>query len=390
MADNSRSTTPETAPDEDRVEPGGPPSETSDPETDAPATGLPARIGRIVGWVMKRKIVRVFLTYASKTGPLMAFGLAYQAIFAVFAGLWVGFSIIGLVLAQDIGLRNSLIDAIAAAVPGLIDPGDGSGAVDPSVLLESSALSWTGAVALAGLLFTALGFLASARDAVRRIFDVAPPTTNFLLLKLKDLGLAVGFGVALIVSTVLSTASTTLLGFVLDLIGIGSDSVIGTVLGTILGLLIVLALDTAVLAALYRILAGIPIPRPHLFAGALLGAVGLGALKALGNTLLGGASSNPLLASFAIIIGLLIFFNLVCQVILISAAWISVGMTDEGIAADPVAAEAERLEKERIVELERIAAEARQPFFARLFRRDPRRESGRGGSGRGEKVGGSK
>jgi membrane protein len=136
-----------------------------------------------------------------------------------------------------------------------------------------------------------------------------------------------------------------------------------------------------VLAALYRVLAGIPIPFRNLAAGAVLGAFGLGVLKLLGNLLLGGAKNNPLLASFAIIAGLLIFFNLVCQVILIFAAWISVGMDDAGIAADPVAAAKERAEKERIAELERIARAAREPRgLARLFARFRRRPDDGGSS----------
>jgi membrane protein len=350
-----------------------------DTTTDAPAapTGIPAIIAR----VMALRPVRVFFHYASNGGPLMASGLAFQGMFAVFAGLWVGFSVIGLIIANDPGLRSQLIATIANAVPGLIESSTSDGVVDPDDLLSAGVLNWTGAIALVGLLGTAIGFLASARDAIRRIFTIAPPTTNFFLLKLKDLGLAVGFGAALIVSTVLSAASTSLLGLVLDLIGVGSESVIGTVLGTVLGLLVVFLLDAAVLAALYRVLAGIPIPFRNLAAGAVLGAFGLGVLKLLGNLLLGGAKNNPLLASFAIIAGLLIFFNLVCQVILIFAAWISVGMDDAGIAADPVAAAKERAEKERIAELERIARAAREPRgLARLFARFRRRPDDGGSS----------
>ncbi len=332
---------------------------------DAAPTGIPALIGRI----FQLKPVRVFFQYAGNGGPLMASGMAYAAIFAVFAGLVVGFAVVGLVLQGDVALQRSVISSLSEAVPGLIDPGDGSGAINPDDLLNTGGFAELGIVGLAGLLFTALNFLASAREAVRRIFTVAQPTTFFLLLKLKDLGLAILFGAAVIVSTALSAASTAALGFVLDLLGVGADSAVGTVLGRILGLIVVLALDTAVLAALYRILAGIPIPRKRLFGGALVGGIGLGILKALGNTLLGGATNNPLLASFAIIIGLLIFFNLVCQVILICASWIAVGMDDSGIAADPEAAEAERAEAERIAELERIAAEARTPLLTRLWNR---------------------
>jgi membrane protein len=58
-------------------------------ETEKPATGIPALVQK----VMKLKPVRVFLHYASNGGPLMAAGMSYQALFAVFAALWAGFSI---------------------------------------------------------------------------------------------------------------------------------------------------------------------------------------------------------------------------------------------------------------------------------------------------------
>jgi len=340
----------------------------ADKPTQPPAapTGIPA----IIAKVMKLKPVRVFQHYSTSGGPLMASGLANQGLFATFAGLWVGFSIIGLVIAGNPELRESLVSTIANAVPGLIKSGGTDGAIDPDDLLSAGILNWTGAIALVGLLFTSIGFLASAREAVRRIFVIAPDSTNFVLLKLKDLGLAIGFGVALIISTVLSTISTSALSWVLAVTGIGAESTVGTIGGRIVGLLVVLVIDTAVLAALYRVLAGIPIPLRRLLGGALIGGVGLGALKLLGGLLLGGASNNPLIASFAIIAGLLIFLNLVCQVILVAASWISVGMDDAGIAADPVAAEKDRAERERIAELERLAAEAEKPHgLARLFRR---------------------
>ncbi|HEV7955645.1 MAG TPA: YihY/virulence factor BrkB family protein [Marisediminicola sp.] len=333
---------------------------------DTVETQTPTGFAAILAKAVKLKLVRVMLHFASERGPLMGSGLAFQALFAVFSALWVGFSIVGFVIQGDIGLRTSLIETLAQAVPGLIDSGDGSGAVDASVLLEAGALTWSAAFALVILFATALNWLASAREAVRAIFELPGPTTNLLLLKLRDLGVAIVLGAALIISVVLSSVSTNLLGAVLDFTGIGSESLVATVLGRIVGLAVALTLDTFVLVALYRLLSGVHIPFPRLVFGSLLGGVALGALKALGGLLLGGASNNPLIASFAVIAGLLIFFNLVCQVILISAAWIAIGMKDDGIPADPKA-EAARLEQERLA---REAAEARRPRrLAQLFQR---------------------
>jgi membrane protein len=313
-----------------------------------------ARIADLVQRVQKLRAVRVFMRYLEQRGPLMAAGLSYQAIFATFAAIWVSFSIAGFVIQSNPELRDAIFSIISQAVPGLIDMGDGEGAVDKERLLEAGILGWTGAIALGGLVLTALGWLASGRDAVRAMFGIGPQQVNPFLLKLKDLGLALVFGIALLLSAALSVFSTAALSTTLDFFSISQDSLPGILATRTAGLFIVLLLDTVVLALFYRLVSGIAIPWRRLVGGSLLGAFALGVLKALGSTLLGGASSNPLLASFAVIIGLLIWFNFICQVILVAAAWIAIGMEDRGIAADPKLEQQQRdeqrAEEERIRE----------------------------------------
>lgn len=332
-----------------------------------------AFVQRVVAWVMQLRPVRVFTEYGQRRGPLLASGLSNQALFAVFAALWVGVSVFGIIVSNTPRLQEALFEIISETIPGLIDQGDG-GAVRPSDLVNRTVLSWTGAIALVGLVFTAIGWLSSARDAIRMMADLPAPSTNFLLLKLKDLGLAIGFGVLLVISAGLSVLSSQLLGTVLDLLGI-RDSDASTLAGRALSTGIMFLFDAVVLAALYRVLAGVPIPFRHLAPGALLGAAGLGVLKLLGTSLLGGASNNPLLASFAVIAGLLIWFTLVCQVILIAACWVFVGMRDAHLPLD--SAEAARLAREAALERmalkeelrAEIAAEGRRSIWQRIFGR---------------------
>jgi membrane protein len=102
-------------------------------------------------------------------------------------------------------------------------------------------------------------------------------------------------------------------------------------------------------------------------------------LKVLGTALLGAAGANPLLASFVVIIGLLIWFNLVCQVILVAAAWFIVSMIDSGVPLDEVAAKERRQREaeERAALKAQLRAELEEEepkgFFARLFGRKPKR-----------------
>lgn len=336
----------------------------SDVEGDA-AGGLTRRVKGLVARVQRLKPVRVAMHYASRRGPILAAGLSYQAMFSVFAALWASFSVAGLVIGSNPGLRDSLLDVIGTSVPGLIDRGDG-GAIDPADLFSAGVLGWGGALAVAVSLFTALGWLSSARDAVRAIAELPAPPINFLLLRLRDLGLAIAFGLALVLSAALSLGSTTALAWILGGLGVDEHSLAATLVARGAGLALAFALDVGVLTMLYRVLAGVPIPPRPLWQGALLGAAALGVLKALGSTLLGGASSNPLLLSFAVIIGLLIWFNLVCQVILIGAGWVVVSARDQGVPLDPKG-DRERLQAELRLRLE-IETQVRAEIEAQLPR----------------------
>ena len=295
--------------------------------------GLKRWIADAAVFVMRLKPVRVVQHYAAYRGPLLAAGLSYQAIFAVFAAIWVGFAIAGFFIRANPDLQQAFFDLIALNVPGLIDNGDG-GAIDPNQLLSASILGWTGAVAAGGLLLTALGWLASGRDAVRTLFGMAHPATNVVLLKLKDLVLALGFGAIILASTALSVFGSQALSWLFEWVGINERSSAAELAARGGGLVLVLIVDTVLLGSFYRVVSGIHVPFRLLMPGTVMAALALGVLKVLGTSLLGGATHNPLLASFAAIIGLLIWFNFVCQVVLIGAAWIAVSASDRGVDLD--------------------------------------------------------
>ncbi|WP_291048005.1 YhjD/YihY/BrkB family envelope integrity protein [Herbiconiux sp.] len=303
-------------------------------------------IAKLIAWVMALRPVRVFLRFGASGGEIMASGMSFQAVFAIFAGIWVGFSIFGIVLAGNPDLMDAVVAQLSNAIPGLIGEG---GAIDPEALSQARILGWTGAIALVGLVLTAIGWLASTRDSIRRLFKLDPPTTNPVLLKVKDFGLALGFAVAIVLSSAVSLVSNQGLGIVFDLLGIDNQSPFALVMAWLLGVLVVFAFDSFVLGIAFRVLSGVKIPRRRLIAGAAIGGAALGVLKILGSQLLGGATSNPLLASFAVIIGIMIFLNLVCRVILISATWIAVGMDDAGIDARALSPEQQQAERERSV-----------------------------------------
>lgn len=340
-------------------------TEASGAKPDRPQkkTGIAGLVETVLAW----RPVRVFFHYSNDNGPLIASGMTYQAIFALFAGLWFGFSVAGFVIKGNTSLQNSLFSTLNSFIPSLIsyDP-DGagprkvvSGAIKASVLLDTSALSWSGAIALVGVLFTAVGFLATLRTAIRIMFDLKNPTTNFVILKLKDLGLTIAFGTVVLLTAVISLVSNTALDAILSLLGLHDATALQQVATTAVTFVLLSAIDTAILMGAFRILSGIPIPFRRLLVGALIGGVALTVLQTVGSSLLHGASSNPVIGAFATLVGVLLYFNFVCQVILIAASWVDVGMEDAGIDPHSLSpAQAEQDRAKQVEEARRLVADA--------------------------------
>ncbi len=315
------------------------------------ARALSARvISAVMGW----RPARVVLHFTAHRGPILASGLAYQALFAGFAALWVGFSVAGLILTSNIGLREQLITVIATAIPGIIDTGNG-GVIDPDLLLNTGAFSVTAVIGTIGLLFTAIGWLDSARSSVRSLFGMPQLRANFFVLKARDLAGGVALGAALIVSTALSVGATQAMTWLLSLVALG-DSVSAAISGRIISIVSLLVLNAVILTGLYRLLTRLRIPWNILRSGVVIGTVGVTALQVLSAFLVGGASRNPLVASFAVIAGILVWLNLSCQVILLGASWIAVDVRERGLILD------EELEKQRLVEARELVGKYAEPI----------------------------
>ncbi|WP_223694492.1 YihY/virulence factor BrkB family protein [Leifsonia poae] len=304
-----------------------------------------ARVTRWAKWAQSLRPWRVWTNFSYSDGNLRAAGMGFQSLFAIFAGIWLGFSVAGVWLTANPGIYNALVDIINRSVPGLIAVDGSAGVIDSSQLESATSFGWTGVVAAISLLWTAIGWLYYTRQAVRAVFGLSRDTTNYVLQKIRDLGLALAFGLVLLVSAVLTILSTQAIEFLLQLIGLSGETFWSAALGRTSGLLISVVLNIFTLGAMFRVLARVAIPWRNLFFGALLGAIALAGLSTLGGLLLGGATKNPLLATFTVFIGLLLWFNLVSRVMLLSASWIAVGMFDKGISPRIVTPEQAAAEK---------------------------------------------
>ena len=88
----------------------------------------------------------------------------------------------------------------------------------------------------------------------------------------------------------------------------------------------------------------------------MIGGIGISILQLGAGLLLSYTPSNPLLATFAIFIGLLLWFRLIGIVMLVAAAWIAVAANDRNVALLPQT-EAERVAAEHAALL--LAAQVR-------------------------------
>ncbi|UTT51589.1 YihY/virulence factor BrkB family protein [Microbacterium maritypicum] len=293
----------------------------SETRTDSPARpGLIARItGPLIAWALARRPVRAALLYTERRGPMLADSVTYRALFSVFAGVLLGFSIAALWLAGNPVAWQAIIDAVQSAVPGLIGE---DGVIKTEDLRAPASLSIAGIISLVALVGAALGAIGSLRAAVRVLAGTLQDDILWIWVILRNLALAIGIGLAFVASAFLTFAGQLGIVWITGLLGLPEDSPVAAWTVRLVSLLVVFALDAVIIIGVFLLLSGVRPSARSLWSGALLGALGLLALQELSGLFVGGATSNPLLASFASLLALLIWLNFSAQVMLFACAYI--------------------------------------------------------------------
>ncbi|KQR36959.1 YihY/virulence factor BrkB family protein [Microbacterium sp. Leaf159] len=310
--------------------------------------------------------VRVWRHFLQHNGFLLAAGVSYQALFAIFAAIYLAFAIAGLWLGGSSEAVDGMIDIINSYIPNLIQ--DEGGVFTPDQVQEIAAsttgiLSITGLIALGTVIWTAIGWVTFSRRATRDIFGLPPDRRSYVILKARDLLAALIFGVSLIVGSLLSSASAVALAWILSLLGWGAslDGLTSIRIGTVL---VSFAVLSAALAAMVRFLTGTSLHWGTIWPGALLGGGAMTILQFGAGFLLSYTPSNPLLATFAIFIGLLLWFRVNGVVMLVASSWIAVSAQDRDL---PLLSqtEAERRQAEYRTLLEAARIRVREAHAAR-------------------------
>lgn len=274
--------------------------------------------------------IRVWRRFLQRNGFLLSAGMSYQGLFAVFGLLYIAFASAGLwlggserAIALLTAIANSYIPGIISD-HGLVHPDD----VQSLASEASSVLSITGIVAAVVVTWTGITAVTFTRRAVRDIFGLPYDGRSFVLLKLRDGVAGILFGLALLVGSVLGFAGVWALRQVLDLLGWHLGATAFDLLTRAGSVVVMFAIDSAAIALLVRFLTGTRLAWRTILPGAMLGGGAVVVLQLGAGLLLAHTPGNPLLATFAVIIAMLLWCRWVAVVILVAAAWIALTAED--------------------------------------------------------------
>jgi membrane protein len=300
-------------------------------------TSFVARGRAVYSWWKHSRPGRASSHFRARSGGVLAGGVAYAALFSVFAALTICYTTFIAILGDNDELRERVLRAVDTTYPYLLDTGDGRGMIDPEALELSSSLTVAGIVAVVVLLLSAIAAMTALRRTVRAMF-ATEFGGNPMVGKARDLGGFIGMAFAVVVSAVLTTGVGTVTSWVLD--ALGWSGLTTTVLRA-LGLLVAFVVDAGIFVLLVRVLAGESPPWRDLLRGAAIAAAGLAVVRTLGTTVVAGSvSTNPLFTSVAVLVTLLVWVNLIARIVLLAAAWTAdppyvepPGRRDEPVAA---------------------------------------------------------
>ncbi|PYI68463.1 ribonuclease BN [Arthrobacter livingstonensis] len=282
------------------------------------AQWLSARGGRLFP-------LRVWNLYTRRRGQLLAAGNAYLMFFSVGAMLVAGFAILGMFAADNPLLRNAVINLVAESTPGLINTG-GGGLATPEQLLGKGSFGLTLLISLVTLIITSLGWINGLREGIRSLLGLARDRTNPILSKVRDAGTLLVLGVALVLTSALGVVSTAAVSGISGWLGWG-DFLTG-IWARVGSVVLMFILDVAVAVVMFSLASRVRMPRRVLLLAAVFSGAGATILRFFSAMLLNGLTSNALLAPFAVILGLFVWFFLLSQVYLMAAAIAAVRAAD--------------------------------------------------------------
>ncbi len=269
------------------------------------------RAGR-ARWRWFDHLGRAYVRYRGERGDRLAAALSFYGFLSFFPLVALAFAVTGYAVALNAQARAAVGKVIKEILPGFADR--------LPVHEIATAKAGAGAFALVGLAWSGLAWIGVWRESLRLIWKNDGDDGNPVVNKLRDLAVLLLLGLVLLLSVTLSSLATSATQAVLG--GLGLAGVFGA--GALLRLVAVataIGANTLIFFVLFTGLAGTRASSLQLARGCVFGAIGFEALKLVGTYLIGHTMRNPVYTSFAVLVGLLVWINLVSRYILFTAAW---------------------------------------------------------------------
>ncbi|MFG2428651.1 YihY/virulence factor BrkB family protein [Streptomyces sp. NPDC048590] len=276
-------------------------------------------IGPLVTRLMLTHAWRSYETLDRVHWARLAAAITFLSFLALFPLIAVG-AAVGAALLSDQQL-DKIEDKLADQVPGISD----QLGIDNLVAHAGTV----GVVAGALLLFTGIGWIGSMRDCLRAVWEKDDVDEgNPVLRKVKDAGLLLGLGGAVLATLAVSTVASTAIGWTVDRLGIPEDGV-GGVLLQVAAVVVAVFADFLILLYLLTLLPGVEPPRRRLIVAGMVGAVGFELLKLLLGSYMRDVASKSMYGAFGVPIALLLWINFSAKLLLVCAAWTATPSKDE-------------------------------------------------------------
>lgn len=283
--------------------------------------GAGAKIKALLSWYKDSRLGRFLARYGVQRGALLAGGISYTALFSLFAALAIGITVFMALLGSNEQLRESVFKAINSAMPGLITVGGKEGLVDPESLVLSSPFTLAGLIALISLLLSATRVMQALKVSIRDMFGITVMPVSALSDKLRDAEGFVVIALSVLATAAVGVVASTAGGTIFAAIGLPGG--IGSFLIRVLVLAGAALIDAGVFWMLVRFIAAVKVPKADLLKGLVVFALGAGILRWAGTSLVASVSDNPLLASAAALVTLLLWVNLLARVTLMVCAFMA-------------------------------------------------------------------
>ncbi|MCW2715879.1 MAG: ribonuclease [Frankiales bacterium] len=268
-------------------------------------------------------LIRAFGRYQADAGDRQAASVTFFGFLSFFPIIALATSILSYALGDE--AVGTVVREVNNYAPGLAEQ-----LGLETILNDNRKAGVAGLIGLVGLLYSGLGWVDALREAIRAVWHHNVKEGNFLVKKVKDVVILAGLGVTVLLSIGISAATGAFTDSALGLIG-QQDSQPAKVLAKLVGLALGVLTSGALFLFLFWRLPKVQSPFRRVLQGALLAAVLFEALKRVGAFYIERTTENPLYGSFAVVVGLLVWINIVSRMLLICAAWVVTAPYDSDV-----------------------------------------------------------